>query len=226
MQQTTTDTVLSEKRDGKLTITLNRPEAINALTIEMIRRLHELFDETEDDDDVKVVVLQAAGERGFSAGLDTKRLAVIREEGGKTYKQLFKLLYGLCKKIDAFPKLVVSVVNGHCIAAGAQIATAADIVIAGEGLKLLENEMRSGGFNDDSWAKRLSRTIGPVRAKAYVFLMEPLSGREALAMGLVSKVVPDADLASYAEAMTTQMAGYNEGSVRKTLQLIDEAASE
>lgn len=219
-----TEPVLSEKRDGKLIITLNRPEAINALNLDLLRSLNTVVDGAIVDDEVKVVLIQAAGTRGFCAGLDTKQLAQFREKQDGSDREFFTLLYSICKKIDTMPKLVVSAGTGHAIAAGAQILTSADVIIAGEGLKMLENEMRGTGFNDESWPIRLSKQVGPVRAKAYVFLMETLNGREAFELGLVSKVVPDDQLAEYAERVSTQMVAYQKTPVVKTLWLIDQGA--
>jgi enoyl-CoA hydratase/carnithine racemase len=206
----------------KMILTLNRPERVNALTEGVLKAIGDALDEAERDENVRVIVLRGAGPKGFCSGLDRADMARLADEGRRM--DIFTLIYGLAKRIDAFPKPVISLVHGHCIAAGGQLATAADLVIAAEDAKIVEPEMRMGGFNDESWARRLGRTLGPVRAKRYVLLAEPLSGREALDLGMVSLVVPEADLWATGDRLADQIAGYLPHVVTKTLQLIDEGA--
>ncbi|MCS6800701.1 MAG: enoyl-CoA hydratase/isomerase family protein [Dehalococcoidia bacterium] len=206
-------------------ITLNRPERVNALTERMLQGIHAALDEAEHDDAVRVVVLRGAGPKGFCSGLDRAELARLAEAGRRM--DLFvgpAGIYPTAKRVDAFPKPVLSLIHGHCIAAGVQLATAADLIIAAEGAKLVEPEMRMTGFNDDSWAMRLGRVLGPVRAKRYVLLAEPISGREAYELGLVSLVVPDEELAATGDRLAAQIASYLPHVVSKTLALIDRGA--
>jgi enoyl-CoA hydratase/carnithine racemase len=209
----------------KMVITLNRPERVNALTEAMLRGLHAALDEAEADEAVRVVVLRGAGPKGFCSGLDRAEMARLAEEGRRM--DIFTGpvgIYPTAKRVDAFPKPVISLVHGHCIAAGGQLASAADLIVAAEGARIVEPEMRMGGFNDESWAMRLGRILGPVRAKRYVLLAEPLSGREAYEIGLVSLVVPDDDLWATGDRLADQLAGYLPQVVSKTIALIDRGA--
>lgn len=210
----------------KMTITLNRPERVNALTEGVFLALHAALDEAEHDEAVRVVILRGAGPKGFCSGLDRADMARLAEEGRRL--DLFtgpQGVYSTAKRIDAFPKPVISLVHGHAIAAGVQLATAADLIIAAENSKIVEPEMRMGGFNDESWALRLSRTIGPVRAKRYILLAEPLSGREAYELGLVSLVVPDDELWATGDKIANQIAEYIPQVVSKTMAMIDRGAA-
>jgi enoyl-CoA hydratase/carnithine racemase len=206
----------------KLILTLNRPERVNALTEGLLKAINAALDEAERDENVRVVVLRGAGPKGFCSGLDRADMARLREADRPM--DIFTLIYGLAKRIDAFPKPVISLVHGHCIAAGGQLATAADLIIAAEDAKIVEPEMRMGGFNDESWARRLGRTLGPIRAKRYVLLAEPLSGQEAYDLGMVSMVVPEADLWATGDRIADQLASYLPNVVTKTLRLIDEGS--
>lgn len=216
------DQLLVEKSGSKLIISLNRPQVVNALTEGMLVGINAALDEAEKDDSVLVVVLRGNGGKGFCSGLDRKDMARMSEEGRG--REIFGLIYGTAKRIDAFDKPVVSIIHGHTIAAGGQLATAADLIVAGENLKLVEPEMRSTGFNDESWPVRLGRTLGPVRAKRYVLLAEPVSGQEALQLGLVSLCVPNDELEETGLRLADQIAGYLPNVVRSTLKLIDSGA--
>ncbi|GIW06798.1 MAG: enoyl-CoA hydratase [Dehalococcoidia bacterium] len=211
-----------ESGGEKMVITLNRPERVNALTESVLQGLHAALDEAERDEAVRVIVLRGAGPKGFCSGLDRADMARLADEGRRM--DIFTGPFGIyptAKRIDAFPKPVISLVHGHCIAAGGQLASAADLIIAAEGAKIVEPEMRMGGFNDESWAMRLGRILGPVRAKRYVLLAEPISGREAYELGLVSLVVPDEELWATGDRLADQIAGYLPHVVSKTLALID-----
>lgn len=213
--------VIVERSGQRVTISLNRPQVINALNIDMLRMIDKALDDAERDEDVRVIVLRGNGDRGFCSGLDTKMLAKYREEGAEEAPLTFVRLYALAKRIDAFPKPVISLAHGHCIAAGAQLATAADIVIAADNLKMMENELRSGGFNDESWAMRLGRNLGKLRAKRFVLLIETIGAELAENMGLVSLVVPTAELDATGDRVAEQICSYMPRVVISTLAMID-----
>src|SRR5262245_26913584 len=103
--------VLVERTGAKLTITLNRPEVVNALNIEMFELINAALDEAERDEGINVVVFQGNGEKGFCSGLDVR----IREQN--PIADLLGYIYPLGARIDAFPKPVISLIFGHVIAA-------------------------------------------------------------------------------------------------------------
>ena len=213
------DSVIVEKSGSKVTLTLNRPEAINALSLALLQSLDSALDEVEKDDQIKVIVLRGNGPRGFSSGLDRKEGSVREGEGREAF---FKVFYGLMCRIDTFPKAVISLIHGHCIAAGAQLATAADIVIAADNLQLLEPELRGGAFAQEDWPRRLSRMLGPIKAKYYLFAGEPFTAQQALDLGLVSKVVPADELDATGDRLADQIAAYSPIGVPRVLRLVDE----
>ena len=215
------DSVIIEKSGPKLTLSLNRPEVINALSPAVLKSIESAFDEAERDDEIKVVILRANGTRGFSSGLDRKHSDEHREGYAKVV--FYRFFYGLIHRIDTFPKPVISLVHGHCVGAGAQLAIAADIIIAADNLQLLEVELRgSGAFAQEDWPRRLSRLLGPIKAKYYLLATAPFTGQQALEMGLVSKVVPADELDIAGNGLADQIATYSAIGVPRMLRLVDE----
>ncbi|MCS7003399.1 MAG: enoyl-CoA hydratase/isomerase family protein [Dehalococcoidia bacterium] len=218
------DAVLIDQTGPKLYITLNRPEAINALTLDMLRAIDHALDRAEKDQSIRVLILRANGPKGFCAGLDVKLLQQLRASGSEDFTTIFRRLYTIVKRVDTFPKPVISLLDGHCIAAGAQLGTAADIVIVADTLKLVENEMRSGGFMDEQWPVSLGRALGKVRAKRFVLLMETLDGPSAVQLGLATLCVPASELAATGERVADQIASYDPQTVTAVLEQIDRGA--
>ena len=212
--------VLVERSGPKLTLTLNRPEVINAFNADVFRIINEALDNAERDAEIHVVVLRAIG-RGFSSGLDRKAMETMRSGDGE-YSTFFDTFYGLMRRVDAFPKPVIALIHGHCIAAGAQLATAADIVIAGESLRLFEPELRGGFWNTEDWPRRLARTFGPATAKLYMMWGEPFSADQALKAGLVSMVVPDDELTAIGDGVADRLATFAPDGVSKALAVVDD----
>lgn len=207
-----------------LTIALNRPDKVNAMTEPMLAAMDAALDEAERDDNVRVVLLRGTGSRGFCAGLDRAEMDRYAEQGVRPAGNVAEM-YRIAKRIDVFPKPVVSLVHGHCIGAGTQIAAAADIVIVAEGAQISEPEPRMGGFADDEWLRRIGHVMGPMRSKSYLLVGIPLSGREAVEAGLASMVVPDADLLDAGRRVAERLAELQPAIVARTLRLIDEGAT-
>ncbi|MFN8535278.1 MAG: enoyl-CoA hydratase/isomerase family protein [Dehalococcoidia bacterium] len=216
--------VLVERRGPKLYLTLNRPEVINALTLDMLRIVDRALDEAERDEAIRVILLQGVGERGFCAGLDTMALAELQERGAEEGPLTFVRLTAIAKRLDSFAKPVIALIYGHVIAAGAQLATAADVVIAGESLKLLDTELRATGLTDESWPIRLGRTLGKLRANRLLLLGERLDASTAQQLGLVTLVVPDDQLIATGEGIADRIAGYEPAAVARTLLLVEQGA--
>lgn len=207
-----------------LTIALNRPDKVNAMTESMLAAMDAALDEAERDDEVRVVLLRGTGSRGFCAGLDRPEMDRYFDQGIRPAANVAEM-YRLAKRIDVLPKPVISLVHGHCIGAGTQIAAAADIVIAAEGARISEPEPRMGGFADDEWLRRIGHVMGPMRAKSYLLIGTPLSGREAVEAGIASMVVPDADLLDAGQRVAERLADAQPVIVARTLRLVDEGAT-
>lgn len=208
----------------KLVVIFNRPEKINSMTRAMIDDLNRALDEAENDSGISVLLLYANGPKGFSAGLDRAEMNNYAGSNEQS-KALVAYMYATAKRMDRFKKPVITLVHGHCVGAGTQIAMAGDLVIAADSAKISEPEFRMGGFADDEWLRRIGHVLGPMRAKTYVLLTQVLNGQEAAALGMVSMSVPDDQLVAKGHEIADSLAKHPFEKSERTLRLIDEGAT-
>jgi 2-(1,2-epoxy-1,2-dihydrophenyl)acetyl-CoA isomerase len=211
------DEVIVESADGVATVILNRPAALNALTIPMKERLLGTLHGIGHDRAVRAVVLTGAG-RAFCAGQDLKeRLAAdpapFDEELGLRYNPIVRALRDL-------PQPVIAAVNGVAAGAGASLAFACDLRIAAEGASFVLAFGRIGLVPDSGATWTLPRLVGAARAAEIALLGEAVSAAEALRTGLVSRVVPADMLAAEAAAMAGRIAGLAPGATTATKRLL------
>jgi 2-(1,2-epoxy-1,2-dihydrophenyl)acetyl-CoA isomerase len=214
------DDVLVAVREGVATITLNRPAALNSLTIPMKERLLAVLLELAADASVRAIVLTGAG-RAFCAGQDLKeRLepdpAPFDEELGQRYNPIVRAL-------RALPQPVIAAVNGVAAGAGASLAFACDLRIAAEPASFVLAFGRIGLVPDTGATWTLPRLIGAARAADLALLGGALSAEDALRIGLVSRVVPADGLAAEAAAMAAQLASQAPGASAATKRLLARA---
>jgi enoyl-CoA hydratase/carnithine racemase len=183
-----------EVADGVGTIRLDRPK-MNAISIQVQEELRAVAAEATDRDDVKAVVVYG-GERVFAAGNDVKEMADL------SYTDMVKRSGPLQSAVTAvarIPKPVVAAVTGYALGGGCELALAADIRIAADDATLGQPEVLLGIIPGAGGTQRLSRLVGPSRAKDIIFTGRFVKADEALAIGLVDKVVPAEDV--YAESV-------------------------
>ncbi len=187
--------VLLEKRNSIAKITLNRPEALNALDEELLAELMIVLDDVEKDDTIKVVIITGTG-RAFSAGRDLPGVLAGREwPGGARYK-----------KLEDLSKPVIAAVNGYCYTGGFEMAMCADIIIASEKAVFGDTHARFGIIPGGGQTQRLPRQIGVKKAKELLFVCDTISAAEAERIGLVNKVVPDDKLEEASMEMAEKIA--------------------
>jgi len=200
------DTILVEKRGGVTSLTLNRPERLNAFNVEMHQALSTALDEVETDDTCRAVLLTGAG-RAFCAGQD---LSDRQRKAGESARDLGHSLdtyYNpLVRRIRALEKPVVVAVNGVAAGAGANLALNGDIILAARSARFVEPFCRLGLAPDAGGTWILTRTLGEARAKAIAMLGEPIPAETAEAWGLIWKVVDDEALATAAFEMAQTLA--------------------
>ena len=188
------DEYLSVNKDGVLTLTLNRPDALNALTSTMLRGLTDAITKAGRDKTVRVVVIAAAG-RAFSAGADLgdvkKRMSDDKFEHGEELRKSFNPLILAIRRIE---KPVIAVVQGTAAGAGASLALACDLKICSVESKFLNAFAKVGLIPDSGMTWLLPRAMGLSRALEYAWLAKPIPAELALSFGLVNRVVPAADL--------------------------------
>ncbi len=204
--------ILYEKREGIARITLNRPQALNALTPQLLLELEVALKDIAGDDTVGVVVLTGAGERAFSAGVDIKSMNETSQDDSATaWKGLALNIIEIIENLD-IP--VIAAVNGYCLTGGLELATACDIIIASENANFGDTHARWGMTPTWGGSQRLPRLIGPMKAKEMVFACEMIPAAEALRIGLVNKVVPPGKLAEAVLDMARKIAANSRTSIR------------
>lgn len=187
------------------TITLDRPDALNSLTVAMKQALLAALHAARGDDDVRAVVLTGAG-RGFCVGQDLKEHADGLAGGDSRLSTVTEHYNPIIESIVSLPKPVVAAVNGVAAGAGASLAFACDLRIAADTAQFLMAFARVGLGPDSGASWTLQRLVGLGRATAMLMLAEPVAAAQALEMGLVSAVVPVADLAAVVDALATKLA--------------------
>jgi len=185
------DTVLLDRSDGVATITINRPEALNSLTVECKEALLDAVRLVSADRTVRSVVLTGKG-RAFCAGQDLREHLQLLEAGDPAPLRTVPEHYNpLALALAELPKPLVAAVNGPAAGAGASLAFTADFRIAAEGATFLLAFAGVGLSLDSGASWTLPRLIGHARATALAILAEPITASDALEMGLVNAVVPD-----------------------------------
>ncbi|WP_340557806.1 enoyl-CoA hydratase/isomerase family protein [Streptomyces sp. GSL17-111] len=194
-------TVNLEVADGVGTLRLDRPP-MNALDIATQDRLRELAGEVTRRDDVRAVVLYG-GEKVFAAGADIKEM---REMDHAAMVARARDLQDAFTAVARIPKPVVAAVTGYALGGGCELALSADIRIAADNAKLGQPEILLGLIPGAGGTQRLSRLVGPSRAKDLIFTGRQVRADEALTMGLVDRVVPAAEVYEAAHAWAARLA--------------------
>lgn len=209
-------TVNLEVAEGVGTLRLDRPP-MNALDIATQDRLQELAEEASVRDDVRAVVIYG-GEKVFAAGADIKEMQAM--EHADMVKRS-KALQDSFTAVARIPKPVVAAVTGYALGGGCELALCADIRIAGEGAKLGQPEILLGLIPGAGGTQRLSRLVGPSRAKDLIFTGRQVKAPEALQMGLVDRVVPDGEVYEQAAAWAARLAAGPAIALRAAKESVD-----
>jgi 2-(1,2-epoxy-1,2-dihydrophenyl)acetyl-CoA isomerase len=205
------DTVLYEVSDGLATITLNRPEAMNALNIATKVALREAAEAAAGDTAVRAILLTAAGERAFCVGQDLKEhiglLANDRETGSAQTMNTVKDHYNpIVKALAGAPKPVVAGVNGVAAGAGFGFALTADYRVVADTASFNTSFAGVALTADSGMSWTLPRVIGPSRAADLLLFPRTISAQDALELGIANRVVPAAELRAEAEKVARKLA--------------------
>ena len=202
---------------GVLTLTLDRPEKRNALSLDLVEALHAALERADLDAEARVVVLRGAG-KDFCAGADLDELLASADLTLAENEATALRLGALFGRMRTLPKPVLAVVHGRALAGGAGLVTACDIAIAGAGAQLGYPEIQRG-FVPAMVMTLLRRATGEKAALDLVLTGRLLGAEEARATGLVARVVPDADLDRGAEALARGLAAASPSALALTKQL-------
>ena len=198
--------LLDRHEAGVLTLTLNRPERLNALNADLIEALSAGIKRAGTDPECRAVLITGAG-RGFCAGADLANRAFSPGDARPDLGQaLEKGLNPIIRGIRNLPKPVVCAVNGPAAGAGANIALACDIVLAAKSAQFLQAFARIGLIPDAGGTFVLPRLIGDARARALMMLAEPIGAEQAEAAGMIYRAVVDEDLMGEARTIAERLA--------------------
>jgi 2-(1,2-epoxy-1,2-dihydrophenyl)acetyl-CoA isomerase len=215
--------VLHTTADHVLSLTLNRPEALNALTPDQRDEIVRLLSEASASPEVRAVVLTGTG-RGFCAGADLRGTAATttgERVPGDVARTLRTGAQRLIAAVLDCEKPVIAAVNGTAAGLGAHLAWACDLVLAAESARFIEVFVRRGLVPDGGGAYLLPRLLGPQRAKELMFFGDALTATDAERMGLVNRVVPDGDLDKTARAWAERLATGPTRALALTKQLVN-----
>jgi enoyl-CoA hydratase len=212
--------LLIDRRGPVAILTLNRPEAMNALSQSLIRALTDAIIAVDRDDTVHVAILTGAGERAFSAGLDLKELGskpgllgMVEGDGAKPNP---------VKAIEQCRKPVIAAINGVAITGGFELALACDILIAATTARFADTHQRVGVIPGWGLSQKLSRIIGPSRAKEMAFSGRFIDAASASVWGLISRAVEPAALMDEALRLAAEIAEVPAAFLADYKRLMDE----
>lgn len=206
--------------DGAIaTITLNRREKLNAITPQMLVMLERTVLEIEQRTDIRVVIITGAGERAFSAGAD---IAVWSElEPVEMWRRWVRDGHRVFNAIARLRQPTIAALNGHALGGGLELALAADLRIAAEGIELGSPEVRIGTVPGWGGTRRLARAVDVARAKQLILTGSRISAARAETWGLVNEVVPRPDVMTRAMEIAEEIAANAPVAVQIAKSLLD-----
>ena len=206
-----------EKKKGTGIITLNRPEARNALNRKMIQELGDALTEFENDSQIRVIII--AGNKDFCAGADIKEMNAIKPEEIESFCRWGHKVFD---QLEGMGKPVIAAITGFALGGGCELALVCDIRIAGESAKFGQPEVNLGLIPGFGGTQRLSRLVGIGKAKEIILTGEIVNAKEAASIGLVNRVVKDEELMIAVEEMAQVIAQKAPIAVKMAKKLINE----
>ena len=211
------DLVIVEREGGLAIVTLNRPEAMNALSADLRSHLAKCVDALEADDDIRVMILTGAGEKAFTAGLDLKELGASSDDAA-----LGVATDDPVAALAKFSGPIIGAINGVAITGGFEMALACDVLIGTPNTRFDDTHARVGILPGWGLSQKLSRLLGPSRAKEISLTGNFVSAAQALEWGLINRIVPPQDLLPTARALAHDMMSCVPDTLVAYKQLIDD----
>ena len=210
--------VLYEVKDSVAVITINRPEALNALNSAVLDELNAVIDGI-DTSVVRAVVLTGAGEKSFVAGADIGEMSTLTKAEGEAFGKKGNDVF---RKLETLPVPVIAAVNGFALGGGCEISMSCDIRICSDNAMFGQPEVGLGITPGFGGTQRLARTVGVGMAKQLIYTARNIKADEALRIGLVNAVYPQAELMDAAMKLASQIAANAPIAVRNCKKAINE----
>ncbi len=210
--------ILYQVADGIATITINRADVLNALSAPTMRELDQAFAAAEADDAVRVLIVTGAGEKSFVSGADISELATMDPVAGARTAEFGQRVF---RRLETMGKPSIAAINGYALGGGCELAMACTIRIASDNAKIGLPEVTLGVIPGYGGTQRLPRIVGRGVAMDMILTGRALDANEALRIGLVSQVVPLADLLETARKTAARILRNGPLAIRAAMQAVD-----
>ncbi|MBX3191424.1 MAG: enoyl-CoA hydratase/isomerase family protein [Labilithrix sp.] len=197
-------TVVVEKEGAIAIVTLNRPDKLNALSLELLGELDDAFLSLSKDAGVSCAILTGAGDKAFAAGADIGAMVEMTTDAARAFSEMG---HRVCSRIEKAPFPVIGAVNGFAFGGGCEIALACDFIYASDKAKLGQPEVNLGVMPGFGGTQRLARRVGIGRARELCYTGDAIGAEEALRIGLVNAIVPHAELGAKVREVAAKIAG-------------------
>jgi enoyl-CoA hydratase len=212
------ETIIVTKEGMLGVVTLNRPQAMNALSYKLVTELISALTELEKDDDVRCLVI-AGSERAFSAGADIKEMS----EMTAVQMAMTGHFFPLWDKVGHYPKPIVGALSGYVLGGGLELAMSLDVLIASETTQLGQPEIDIGVMPGGGGTQRLTRAVGKAKAMEMILTGKRIGAEEAKTLGLVSRVVPREAYLEEAKKVANEIASRSPVAVRMAKMAVNKA---
>ena len=194
--------IILEKEDNIATITFNRPP-MNPISIDLVKDVNAAINNIKEDHSTRVVIITGAGDRAFAAGADVN---VFKGANPERMRELARVGQQLSRELEDLGLPVIAAINGFALGGGVELAMACDIRLASDTARLGQPEVGLGITPGYGGTQRLPRLVGKGMAKLLIFTGDMIDAQEALRIGLVQRVVPQAELLGEAKALAGKLA--------------------
>ena len=212
-----TTALLVEIKETIATVTVNRPSAMNAMTLTTLQELDVVVQQLSASAEVRAVIITGAGEKAFIAGGD---ISMLRELGPVEARELALLAQGVCTAIEQSPKPFIAAVNGYALGGGCELAMSCDIRIAAEHARFGQPEVNIGTLPGFGGSQRLPRLVGKGRALEMILTGDMIDAQEAWRIGLVNKVVPQAELMAVTRSLAAKLASKSQMALKLCKEVV------
>jgi enoyl-CoA hydratase len=210
--------ILYEIKNNICTVTINRPDKLNALNSETIDELESVFDSIKENPEVFIVIITGSGEKAFVAGADISELNKLDVLSAKDFSEKGNRVF---RKIEDLGKPVIAAVNGFALGGGCELALACHIRIANENAKFGQPEVNLGIIPGYGGTQRLARVVNSARALEMILTGDMVSAEEALRIGLVNKIFPQAELINKTSELAGKIAAKGQQAIRMALKAVN-----